>query len=131
MRQALTRMVRRPAAVMAGALVLLSASAALAHHGWSWTADGMFKLDGEVASVYFGNPHPTLGVSANGETWTVELAPPRQSERQGITEETIKVGDEVTAIGNRSRDEGERRMKAVQLVVGDKTYEVYPGRATN
>lgn len=109
----------------------LGATATLAHHGWSWTADGMFQLEGRVASVYFGNPHPTLDVVADGETWIVELAPPRQSERRGITEDTVKVGDEVTAIGNRSRDEAEKRMKAVRLIVGGKTYEVYPGRMTN
>jgi hypothetical protein len=34
----------------------------------------------------------------------------------------------VTALGNRSRDETERRMKAVRVTVNGKTYDVYPSR---
>jgi hypothetical protein len=109
----------------------IAATTALAHHGWSWTADGMFQLEGRVTSVYFGNPHPALDVDVEGESWVVELAPPRQSARRGITEETVQVGAEITALGNRSRDDAERRMKAVRLTVGGETFEVYPGRATN
>ena len=102
---------------------------AFAHHGWSWTADGMFQVEGVIKEIYLGNPHATLDVDVEGEIWRVELAPPRQTERAGFTEASARVGDEVTAIGNRSRDESERRMKAVRLTVGGKTYDVYPGRA--
>ena len=38
------------------------------------------------------------------------------------------LGDEVKAVGHRSQDETERRMKAARIVVGDKTYDVYPDR---
>ena len=34
----------------------------------------------------------------------------------------------MTAIGNRSQDETEKRMKAVRLIVKGKTYDVYPDR---
>ena len=102
---------------------------AFAHHGWSWTADGMFQVEGVIKEIYLGNPHATLDVEGEGEIWRIELAPPRQTERAGFNEASAKVGDEVTAIGNRSRDEAERRMKAVRLTVGGKTYDVYPGRA--
>jgi hypothetical protein len=47
----------------------------------------------------------------------------------GFTEDVAKKGDEVTAIGHRSRDSNERRMKAVRLVIGGKTYDVYPDMA--
>ena len=89
----------------------------------------MFQVEGVIKEIYLGNPHATLDVDVEGEIWRVELAPPRQTERAGFTEASAKVGDEVTAIGNRSRDEAERRMKAVRLTVGGKTYDVYPGRA--
>ena len=113
------------AALMGGALP----ATAFAHHGWAWTDEGFFELTGIIRAVYVGNPHATLDVDVEGEIWRVELAPPRQTERAGFTEASAKVGDEVTAIGNRSRDEAERRMKAVRLTVGGKTYDVYPGRA--
>ncbi|MGO4837921.1 hypothetical protein AB4144_37325, partial [Rhizobiaceae sp. 2RAB30] len=60
--------------------------------------------------------------------WKVELAPPRATEQAGFTEASASPGDEVTAIGNRSLDSSERRMKAVRIIVGGKTYDVYPSR---
>jgi hypothetical protein len=101
---------------------------ALAHHGWSWTQDGMFQLTGTITKIYFGNPHPTLEVDAEGESWTVDLATPSATTRAGFTEDTAKVGDEVTALGNRSRDETEKRMKAVRITINGKNYDVYPDR---
>lgn len=110
-------------------LALLAAGPALAHHGWSWTEDGFFELKGIIKAIYIGNPHATLDVDVEGEIWRVELAPPSATIRAGFTEEVAKVGDEVTAIGNRSREETEKRMKAVRLTVNGKTYDVYPSRA--
>lgn len=109
--------------------VALAAGGAGAHHGWSWTQSGFFKLDGVIAAIYIGNPHATIDVDVDGEIWRVELAPPSRTVRAGFTEDAARVGDEVTAIGNRSQDAGERRMKAVRVIVGGKTYDVYPNRA--
>jgi hypothetical protein len=112
------------------ALAALSALAipAMAHHGWSWTEDGFFQLEGTITEVYFGNPHPHLQVDVEGEDWRVELATPAATTRAGFTEDTAKAGDEVLAIGNRSRDSQERRMKAVRVTVNGATYDVYPTR---
>ena len=111
--------------------VLVTATMAVpvfAHHGWLWTEDGFFKLTGIIRSVYVGNPHATLDVDAEGELWRVELAPASATIRAGYTEDVAKAGDEVVAIGHRSRDAGEMRMKAVRIIVNGKTYDVYPGR---
>ena len=70
----------------------------------------------------------TLDVDVEGETWRVELAPPSRTTAAGFTEEVAAVGDEVTAIGNRSRESTEPRMKAVRIVVRGETYDVYPYR---
>ena len=110
-------------------IALLAAGPTLAHHGWSWTADGMFELEGIIKEIYIGNPHATLDIDVEGEIWRVELAPPSATMRAGFTEEVAKSGDEVTALGNRSRDETEKRMKAVRVIVNGKTYDVYPSRA--
>src|SRR5262245_8597077 len=99
--------------LLAALLALGMAVPALAHHGWSWTEDGFFQLKGVVRAVYVGNPHATLDVDAEGELWRVELAPPSATIRAGFTEDTAKVGDEVVAVGHRSRDASEKRMKAV------------------
>ena len=115
------------AAILAGAL-LATAGPVLAHHGWAWTEDGFFELEGVITEIYIGNPHATLDVDVEGEIWRVELAPPSRTIAAGFTEEAAKKGDDVKAIGNRSRDATEKRMKAVRIVVNGKTYDVYPDR---
>lgn len=116
------------AAFAGAALALALAVPALAHHGWSWTEDGFFELTGTITAISYGNPHPTLDVDAEGEAWQVDLATPRATANAGFMEDTAKVGDDVVALGNRSRDPNERRMKAVRITVGGKTYDVYPSR---
>lgn len=113
---------------LAAAVIFAAATAAYAHHGWSWTEDGFFELRGRITAIYIGNPHATLDIDVEGEAWRVEMAPPSRTIAAGFTEEVAKVGDEVTAIGNRSLDEKEKRMKAVRVIVGGKTYDVYPDR---
>jgi len=107
---------------------MLSAVPALAHHGWGWTEDGFFELTGIVKEVYVGNPHATLDVDVEGVVWRVELAPPGPTTSAGFTEETAPAGTEIKAIGNRSQDETEPRMKAVRIVVNGKNFDVYPAR---
>ncbi|MER8528577.1 DUF6152 family protein [Mesorhizobium sp. M0814] len=113
---------------LAAAVILAATTPAYAHHGWSWTQDGFFELRGKITAIYIGNPHATLDVDAEGAVWRVEMAPPSRTIAAGFTEEVAKVGDVVTAIGNRSRDESEKRMKAARIIVGGKTYDVYPDR---
>lgn len=115
---------------LAGALAALAMFTlpALAHHGWSWTQDGFFELTGTIADIYIGNPHATLDVDVEGDIWRVELAPPARTIAAGFNDEVAKKGDEVVAIGNRSRDDTERRMKAVRIAVNGKTYDVYSDR---
>ena len=125
---AISRRILMSGGLTAG-LALLAAGPTLAHHGWSWTADGFFELEGIIKEIYIGNPHATLDVDVEGEIWRVELAPPSATMRAGFTEDVAKIGDEVTALGNRSRDETEKRMKAVRVIVNGKTYDVYPSRA--
>lgn len=106
----------------------LVATGALAHHGWNWAEAGQIELTGTISEIYIGPPHPTLSVDAEGEEWTVELGNPRQTEAAGFVEGSAAEGDEVTAIGNRSQDEGENLMKAVRLIVGETVYDIYPDR---
>jgi hypothetical protein len=116
------------AGILVAPVLLAVGLPALAHHGWSWTEDGFFELTGIIRKVYVGNPHAMLEVDVEGEIWRVELAPPSATTRAGFTEGSAKAGDEVIAVGNRSRDETEKRMKAVRVTINGKTYDVYPGR---
>ncbi len=98
---------------------------ALAHHGIAWVEDGFIEIHGTITAITYANPHPTIEVDVEGEIWRVDLARLTRLERAGLKEDTAKVGDEITALGNRSRDEKEKRLKAVRIVI-EKTYDGYP-----
>ena len=116
----------RPAA---GALVgALLVSSAAAHHGWAWTEEETFTLAGAIEDIYLGNPHARLKVKAADGVWDVDLAPPVRTKRAGFDEDAARVGDAVTATGNRSRDHGQLWMKAITIEVNGKRYDVYPDR---
>ena len=111
------------------AIAVVIVSAAAAHHGWSWAEADQIELKGIIKEIYIGPPHPTLDVeTVTDGIWRVELGNPRQTERSGFVEGSAKVGDEVVALGNRSLDPAEKRIKAVRISVGGKTYDIYPER---
>ena len=104
------------------------APAAMAHHGWSWAESEQMTLQGTVEQVQVAPPHPTLRVRADDGVWVVELGNPPQTKEAGFVEGAAKPGDAITAIGNRDRESDAKRMKAVQIKVGGKTYDIYPSR---
>jgi len=107
----------------------LIATAALAHHGWSWAEADQIELTGTVRKVVIAPPHPTIDLTTtDGVDWHIELGNPRQTERSGFNAVSAKAGDTVTVLGNRSQDPDEKRLKAVRVTVGDKVYEIYPER---
>jgi hypothetical protein len=108
---------------------VLMATAALAHHGWSWAESDQIELTGTVKKVVIAPPHPTIDLAASdGVNWHIELGNPRQTERSGFVEGVAKPGDTITVLGNRSLDRDEKRLKAVKVTVGEKVYEIYPDR---
>lgn len=110
-------------------LACLFAAHALAHHGWSWAEAEQIELSGTVQRVEMAPPHPWLEVETEDDgIWRVELGNPRGTERAGFAEGSAQPGDRITAVGNRAQDRDEKRMKAVQLTVGDRTYDIYPER---
>jgi hypothetical protein len=119
----------RKIATGALAAVLFMTGAALAHHGWEWTAGEQTTLEGAIRDVYLGQPHASLKVeSTDGVVWSVDLAPPGATERAGFVKGVAAVGDQATILGNRAKDPNEKRMKAVRVTVNGKNYDVYPDR---
>ncbi|MDX3928745.1 MAG: DUF6152 family protein [Shinella sp.] len=113
----------------AAAMTVLAATGSLAHHGWSWAEAEQMTLEGTIQEISMAPPHPTLQVRAqDGVVWQVDLGNPRQTERSGFTADTAKVGDAITVLGNRSRNEDEMHMKAVRITVAGKNYDMYPER---
>ena len=116
---------------LVGTLLAVTAfsTAASAHHAWVWYGKSDFSLTGTIVETKFGNPHDRLVVkAADGVLWNVVLSPPRRSERAGLVEKEIHVGDTVTAYGERHQDPERMEMKAERLKIGDRTYDLYPER---
>ena len=108
------------------------AAPALAHHGWSWAEGELMTLEGTIETISMAPPHPMLTVKAkDGKTWQVDLGNPGQTERSGFRGDTAKVGDAVTALGNRHRDKAKAHMKAVRITIAGRNYDMYPERITN
>jgi hypothetical protein len=115
--------------ILTGAAIAAAfAGTAAAHHGWSWAEADQIDLKGTIQSISFAPPHPTLEIRAEDGVWRVELGNPNQTQRSGFVEGQAKVGDQITATGNRSEDRSEKRLKAVRIVVSGKTFDIYPER---
>jgi hypothetical protein len=109
----------------AAAALVMTTSAALAHHGWAWVDQSkIFVLKGTIASIYLGNPHAQLQVKTDQGTWIVDLAPLTQATRAGFVKDSAKVGDAVTLVGHRGLSP-DLAMKAKRVIVDGKTYNVY------
>ena len=110
------------------AALLLLTLPALAHHGWSWTEDGNFELTGVISAARLGNPHGRLTVQVEDEQWLVEVGQPWRNERAGLTDQLLAPGVEITAVGHRSADSDEKRLKAERLRIDGQEYVLYPDR---
>ncbi|CAD7045165.1 MULTISPECIES: DUF6152 family protein [Pseudorhizobium] len=116
------------AAIATAVLTPFASTMVMAHHGWSWAEAEQIELSGTITAISFAPPHPSMEVQADGGVWKVELSNPGKTQRSGFVEGVADVGDAVTLIGNRSKDREELRMKAVRVMVGNKTYDIYPER---
>lgn len=116
-------------------LLALAAAAAMlstpssAHHGWAGYEDSDFALTGVVETASLGGPHGLLRVRSGRAVWDVVLAPPTRISRTGLTAEVLPRGTRVTARGHRHRDHRRLEMKTERLVVGNRTFDLYPERS--
>jgi hypothetical protein len=113
--------------IVAAALSLGLAGAAFAHHGWSTYSDQESEVSGVVESAELGAPHGLIRVKNAQGTWAVMLSPPAGIQRSGLTLAAIPKGAKVTAKGHK-RIDGTLEIKTERLVVGPKTYDLYPNR---
>ena len=113
--------------LLALAFSLGLAGAASAHHGWTTYSEAEGQISGVVESAELGAPHGVLKVRASDGVWNVMLAPPAAIQRSGLTADAIPKGARVTAKGHK-RTDGTLEIKTERLVIGDKTFDLYPAR---
>ena len=105
------------------------AGAAHGHHGWSWAEDVVFELTGVIKSAQLGNPHGILKVvNKEAEEWTVEVGQPWRNAQAGLKDSMLVKGVEITAHGNRAKDQKLNVMKASRITIKDQVYNLYPER---
>jgi hypothetical protein len=106
------------------AVVMLAATPALAHHGWSgYDNSKLVSLAGTVTQVSYTYPHATIKLDVSGKTWLAVLAPPSRMSSRGISGGDIKIGAKVTVEGYVSRDDG-AEMRAERVTLDGKAYEL-------
>jgi hypothetical protein len=113
------------AALIVGAVL---APAANAHHGWRWAENENSEITGTIKSVRLGNPHGEMTIVVSGEEWTAEIGQPWRNEQAGLTPALLAEGTPVTVQGHRALDKSQKVIKAERVVIGGKSYNLYPDR---
>jgi len=108
--------------IAAAMLISISGSQLSAHHSFAATyfEDKQEKVEGELVQFLFRNPHSFVHLEVkepNGQLvrYAVEWGGGGQLGRQGVTRETLKVGDHVIIIGNPGRNPEDHRLRMIRL----------------
>ena len=100
--------------IVGGALV--SAATVYAHHSFAATyiVDKEIKIEGEMVSFMFRNPHSFVHVEAPDDQgvvqrWAIEWA--AAGQLSGVKRDTLKAGDHVIVTGNPGRTAEDHRIR--------------------
>jgi len=111
----MSKKIRLICAMLAGAAL---GSPASAHHSFTATYDenAQVKIEGEIAQFLFRNPHSMIHVTAPGSDgsvhrWAVEWAGVSALSGNGVTRESLRIGDHVVVSGNPGRNPQEFRLR--------------------
>jgi hypothetical protein len=106
--------------VTAGAMI--SAGRAYAHHSFAATylEDKTQKIEGKVVQFLYQNPHSFLTVEGADEKgvmqrWSIEWGSSGHLSRQGVTRDSLKVGDRVVVMGHPGRTAEDHRLHMVSI----------------
>jgi Family of unknown function (DUF6152) len=104
---------------------LLAVSApAFAHHAWhGYDMANVTSVKGIVTLFDWGNPHVWISFEmtddkGNIEKWSAGGPSPSRMANTGWDKETLKPGDQITAVGHRISD-GTYSMRLVKVVLSD------------
>jgi hypothetical protein len=116
--------------ILIGALLGLTATAAVAHHGWGGNNQAVQVTGTVVSPVDLSGPHGTMQIrDADGKVWDLTLAPAPRTQDAGLTASTLAVGAEVTAFGMRNDNAERFEIKTARVTHDGKNYDVYADRA--
>jgi len=106
------------------ASLLLIPAGAWAHHGWSsYDSERTLELKGSIQSSQYQQPHGTLKLAVDKQTWLVVLAPPTRMKARGLEPAMLKPGTEATVVGYPHR-KTELELRAERISVAGKTVKL-------
>jgi hypothetical protein len=112
------------------AFLALTATAAVAHHGWGGNNNAIQVTGTVVAPVDLSGPHGTMQIrDAQGQVWDLTLAPAPRTTRAGLAADTLAVGTTVTAFGMRNDNAQRFEIKTARVAHDGTNYDVYPEQA--
>jgi hypothetical protein len=93
-----------------------------AHHSFAATyiEDKSVTVEGELVQVMFRNPHSFVHISVTQKDGTmvryaIEWGGAAQLGGQGVTRETLKLGDRLIISGNPGRNPSDHRVRMITL----------------
>ena len=120
-------------AILSAGLLVIS-SPAFAHHAWhGYDMSNLTTVRGTVTQFDWANPHVWLYLEVtddknNVEKWSAGGPSPSRMANTGWDKDTLKPGDQITAIGHRISD-GTYFLRLVKVVKSDgKELICYGGR---
>jgi hypothetical protein len=113
-------------------ITLALASGAFAHHSFAaeFDADKPIKLTGTVTKVEWTNPHTWIFMDVKNQdgsvsNWGFEMPGPAQLLRQGLTRNSMKIGDVLTIDARRARDDSTNAN--AQTITASTGKQLFPG----
>jgi hypothetical protein len=104
-------MLKKLAAGITGAGLLLASTPVVAHHAFSaeFDANAPIKLEGTVAKMEWINPHAWIYLDVKKqdgttEQWKIEGGTPNALFRRGFTKDSLKPGTAIVVTGYRAKD---------------------------
>ena len=97
---------------------------ALAHHAWhGYDMANLTSVKGTVTQFDWANPHVWIYLEvkdekADVEKWNAGGPSPSRMANTGWDKETLKPGDQITAVGHRISD-GTNNLRLVKVVLSD------------
>jgi Family of unknown function (DUF6152) len=104
--------------------LLAIAGPAFAHHAWhGYDMSNLTTVKGTVTQFDWANPHVWISLDvkddkSNVEKWYAGGPSPSRMANTGWDKETLKPGDQITAIGHRIND-GTYYLRLVKIVLPD------------
>lgn len=94
---------KHPHLIGTAALFISAAAPMTAHHGWTaYDETAPVTIIGTVRAVSYAYPHATLQLQSEGhesQVWQVVLAPPTRMQSRGLTQDSLKAGTLLSAMG--------------------------------